>query len=399
VIVVSGGDLILPGRVVTEGSLVVDDGRIVAIETRRVDPAGAAIIDASDCYVAPGFIDVHVHGLHGHDSLDGDGAIARIAAWLPRYGVTAFCPTTVACPPESLAGVLRQVRQARVSPAPGSARVLPAHLESNFINPEYNGAQPAECLRTASDDRRNGVYSGRDVLDVISAHRPDVGIVTMAPELPGGIDLVRSLAAAGHRVALGHSGADHDMAIAAIDAGARHATHLFNRMAPMAHRAPGLAGAVLSREDVTVELICDGYHVHPSMCRIVVAAKGPDGVLAITDATAGAGLAPGSTARLGGNRIRVAERAAFLEDGTLAGSTLTMDRAFRNIVTSFGGTLVDAANLCSTSPARAERLWRAGRRRRSRPRRSRPRVPRATHVHRRARRGPGAVNLPARARV
>ena len=103
---------------------------------------------------------------------------------------------------------------------------------------------------------------------MIAACRPDVGIVTMAPELPGGIDLVRSLAAAGHRVALGHSGSDYDTAIAAIDAGARHATHLFNRMTPMTHRAPGLPGAVLAREEVTVELICDGHHVHPSMCRV-----------------------------------------------------------------------------------------------------------------------------------
>ena len=164
---------------------------------------------------------------------------------------------------------------------------------------------------------------------------------------------MRSLAAAGHRVSLGHSGSDYDTAIAAIDAGARHATHLFNRMTPMTHRAPGLPGAVLAREEVTVELICDGYHVHPSMCRVAVAAKGPDGVMAITDATSGAGLKPGSKARLGGRQIEVGEQAAFLEDGTLAGSTLTMDRAFRNIVTSFGGSLVDAALLCSTSPARA----------------------------------------------
>ena len=352
-IVVSGGDLILPGRVVSEGSLIIDGGRIVAIETSRVEPAGAAIIDASDCYVAPGFIDVHVHGLHGHDSLDGDGAVARIAALLPRYGVTAFCPTTVACAPDDLRSVLKQVREARVSPHRGSARVLPAHLESNFINPDYKGAQPLDCLRSAHDDRRDGFYAGRDVLDVISAHRPDVGIVTMAPELPGGIDLVRSLVAAGHRVALGHSGSDFETAIAAIDAGARHATHLFNRMTPMTHRAPGLPGAVLAREDVTVELICDGYHVHPSMCQVVTAAKGPEGVLAITDATAGAGLPPGSTAQLGRKRIMVEAQAAFLEDGTLAGSTLTMERAFRNIVTSFGGTLVDAARQCSTSPARA----------------------------------------------
>lgn len=352
-IVVSGGDLILPGRVISAGSLVIDAGRIVAVESRRIDPEGATVVDASDCFVAPGFIDVHVHGLHGHDTLDGEGAVARIAALLPRYGVTAFCPTTVACAPDDLRGVLHQVRQARVSPLTGSARVLPAHLESNFINPEYNGAQPGECLRTIADDSRDGFYSGRDVLDVIAACRPDVGIVTMAPELPGGLDLVRTLTTAGHRVALGHSGADYDTAIAAIEAGARHATHLFNRMTPMSHRAPGLPGAVLAREDVTVELICDGYHVHPSMCRVAVAAKGPEGVMAITDATAGAGLPSGSVARLGGRTIQVRAQAAFLEDGTLAGSTLTMDRAFRNVVNDVGGSLVDAAMLCSTSPARA----------------------------------------------
>jgi len=353
VIVVSGGDLILPGRVISAGSLVIDAGRIVAVESRRIDPEGATVVDASDCFVAPGFIDVHVHGLHGHDTLDGEGAVARIAALLPRYGVTAFCPTTVACAPDDLRGVLHQVRQARVSPLTGSARVLPAHLESNFINPEYSGAQPAECLRTVADDLGDGFYSRRDVLDVIAACRPDVGIVTMAPELPGGLDLVRTLTTAGHRVALGHSGADYDTAIAAIEAGARHATHLFNRMTPMSHRAPGLPGAVLAREDVTVELICDGYHVHPSMCRVAVAAKGPEGVMAITDATAGAGLPSGSVARLGGRTIQVRAQAAFLEDGTLAGSTLTMDRAFRNVVNDVGGSLVDAAMLCSTSPARA----------------------------------------------
>jgi len=353
VIVVSGGDLLLSGRVVGEGSLIIEGGRITAIEPRRVDPAGATIVDASDCYVAPGFIDVHVHGLHGHDTLDGEGAVANIAALLPRYGVTAFCPTTVACGPQDLRGVLQQVRQARVAPVAGSARVLPAHLESNFINPEYKGAQPADCLRQAAARPHEGVYSGRDVLDVIAACRPDVGIVTLAPELPGGIALVRILSSAGHRVSLGHSGSDYATAIDAIEAGARHATHLFNRMTPMTHRAPGLPGAVLAREEVTVELICDGYHVHPSMCRVAMAAKGSDGVMAITDATSGAGLTQGTKARLGGRQIEVGAQAAFLEDGTLAGSTLTMDKAFRNIVTSFGGSLVDAAMLCSTTPARA----------------------------------------------
>jgi N-acetylglucosamine-6-phosphate deacetylase len=361
-IVVRGGDLILPGRILSGGSVLVDDGRIVAIEDGAIEPAGASVVDARDCYVAPGFIDVHLHGLHGDDVLDGEGAVARVAAHLPRHGVTAFCPTSIACPPDVLRGFLRQVGEARLAP-PRGARVLPAHLESNFISPDFAGAQPASCLRLppgARDGEPDRAFTGRDVLDAIEAARPDVGIVTLAPELPGGLDLVRSLAAAGHRVSLGHSGADVDTAMAAIEAGARQATHLFNRMPPMSHRAPGLAGAVLASDEVTAELICDGHHVHPAACRVAIAAKGPAGVMAITDATAGAGLAAGATARLGGQPIHVRAEAAFLEDGTLAGSTLTMDRAFAALVARLGVSLADAALMCATTPARALGLTGVG---------------------------------------
>src|SRR6185312_804579 len=163
---------------------------------------------------------------------------------------------------------------------------------------------------------------------------------------------VATLVQSGHRVSLGHSGADYDTAVAAIEAGARHATHLFNRMTPMAHRAPGLVGAVLSREEVAAELICDGYHVHPAMCRMAIAAKGAQSVMAITDGTGASGLPIGSTARLGGRKIEARSEAAFLEDGTLAGSVLTMDRAFRTIVTRFGSSIVEASTMCSTTPAR-----------------------------------------------
>jgi N-acetylglucosamine-6-phosphate deacetylase len=352
VIVVSRGDIVLPDRVLTEGTILIDAGRIVAVESRPVDLTRATMIDATDCFVVPGFIDVHVHGIEGHDTLDGGDTVAQIASRLTRYGVTAFCPTTVACPPDDLRTFLLQVQRSRVEPVTGRARVLPAHLESNFISPEYRGAQPVSCLRTPISRGDNDVYSGRDVLDVIAASRPDVGIVTLAPELPGAIDLVKTLVAAGHRVSIGHSGADFDTAVAAIDAGARHATHLFNRMTPITHRAPGIAGAVLAREEVSAELICDGYHVHPGMCRVAIAAKGADGIFAITDGTAGSGMPVGATARLGGQTIHVRNEAAFLEEGTLAGSTLTMDRAFRAIVTSFGGALVDAATMCATTPAR-----------------------------------------------
>ena len=353
-LVLEGGDLVLPDRVM-RGSLVIQGGRIAAVEARdRVDSPRSDVIDARGCYVVPGFVDVHVHGVDGHDTLDEGEALARIAERLPRYGVTAFCPTTVACAPAALGRVLEQVHAARRGRSPGAARVLPAHLESNFINPDYAGAQPVACLRlplqagTAGSD----VFSGRDILDVIAASRSDVGIVTLAPELPGGIDLVRDLVAAGHRVSLGHSAADFDTAIAAIDAGARHATHLFNRMPPLSHRAPGLVGAVLARDDVAAELICDGFHVHPAVSRAAIAAKRVSKVMAITDGTAGSGLPSGSVVRLGGRSIVVRDEAAFLEDGTLAGSTVTMERVFRTIVTAFGQSVVNAAVMCSTTPAR-----------------------------------------------
>jgi len=355
VIVLARGDVVLPDRVLSEGTVIIDAGRIAVIEPGDVDMSGATRIDASDCYVVPGFIDVHVHGVEGLDTLDEGDAVGQIASRLPRYGVTAFCPTTVACPPGELRTFLDQVRDARVAAARGLARVLPAHLESNFISAEYRGAQPGSCLRTPDAGHamgNDGDFSAREILDAIAASRPDVGIVTLAPELPGGLDLVRSLVTAGHRVSLGHSGADFDTAVAAIEAGARHATHLFNRMTPMTHRAPGLVGAVLSREEIAAELICDAYHVHPAMCRLAIAAKGAEGVMAITDGTGASGLPVGAFARLGGRRIEARSEAAFLEEGTLAGSTLTMDRAFRTLITRCGSSVVEAATMCSTTPAR-----------------------------------------------
>jgi N-acetylglucosamine-6-phosphate deacetylase len=358
-IVLAGADLVLPDRVLSGASLVLDGHEIVDIDRRgRVAPDGAEIIDVAGGIVVPGFIDVHVHGVEGHDTLDGSDAVREIASRLPRYGVTSFCPTSVACGPRQLQAFCDQVRRARITGARG-ARVLPAHLESNFINPDYRGAQPEACLRLPAPDAAardaataNGDFSATDLLTVIGMARAEIAIVTIAPELPGGLDLVHSLVGAGHRVSLGHSGADFDTAIAAIEAGARHATHLFNRMTPLTHRAPGLAGAVLSRQDIAAELICDGFHVHPAMCRVAIAAKGVDRILAISDGTAGAGLAPGGSARLGGRPIQVRAEAAFLDDGTLAGSTLTMDRAFRNIVGMLGGSLIDAARMCATNPAR-----------------------------------------------
>jgi N-acetylglucosamine-6-phosphate deacetylase len=205
-------------------------------------------------------------------------------------------------------------------------------------------------------DRSEGqaeTYRGEDILDTIDSRPACTGIVTMAPELAGGLQLVRALRARGIRVSLGHSGATYEEAMAGIDAGARHATHLFNRMPALHHREPGLAGAVLERDEVDAEVICDGYHLHPSAARLALRVKSARHVLAITDGTAGSGLPVGSVTRLGGRPITVRDVAAFLDDGTLAGSTLTMARAFRNVVGQLGCSPVEAALMCATNPARA----------------------------------------------
>ncbi len=350
-----GGRLVLPDRILDGAALAIDDGRIVEIAA----DSGASGDDVSCAgrWILPGFIDGHIHGVDGTDVLGGAEAVARVAAALPRHGVTAFCPTTIACAPAALECFLTAVDAAVAARPAGAARVLGAHLESNFLNPDYNGAQPAACLRRPPQPgepvRHEGDFTGAAIVAVIDAHRPSVRLVTLAPELDRALDLIVRLVAAGHRVSLGHSAATFEQAEAAIAAGARHATHLFNRMPPLAHRAPGLAGAVLAHDEVTSEVICDGFHVHPAMARLAVRAKGVDGVLAITDATAGAGLPVGAMSVLGDQPIRVTERCAVLADGTLAGSILTMDGAFRVLVGAAGLGVVEAARICATTPARA----------------------------------------------
>ena len=178
--ILSGVDIVLPGRVLTGGTLVIDGDRIAEV----LDGSRAGGEDLSGHLVLPGFIDVHVHGLHGLDALDDANAVGAIARVLPRFGVTAFCPTSIACAPDDLSRMLSAIRSARSQPPSGS-RVLPAHLESNFINPEYKGAQPEECLRRPRETTRDGSFSGKDILDVIGGARGDVGILTIAPELDG----------------------------------------------------------------------------------------------------------------------------------------------------------------------------------------------------------------------
>jgi len=350
-IVLAGADVVLPDEIIPAGSLHIADGVIERIDRFSASGhAAATVIDLRGHTIVPGFVDVHVHGLEGIDVLDGPDAVMAVAARLPKYGVTGFCPTSIACPPERLKSFLEAVDRERNRAGTTAARVHGAHLESNFLNPDWNGAQPKTCLRLPFASGAD--FSGDDILSVIDHHRSAVAIVTVAPELTRGIELVRHLVKHGQRVSLGHTGATYDQATAAIEAGARHATHLFNRMSSITSRAPGVVGAVLESNAVTAEIICDGHHVHPSLVSTAIRIKSPSRMIAITDGTAAAGLPQGSRARLGDQTIIAGERTALLEDGTLAGSLLTMDGAFR-MLRGWGWTLPEVARMCATTPAEA----------------------------------------------
>ncbi len=300
-IVLANAHVVLPDRILSPGAVLLEGDRILDVvsEAPAASP-GDLRLDLQHQTIVPGFIDVHVHGVEGSDSLDGTGAIARIAAALPRYGVTAFCPTSVACDP----GALRDDAERRAFGTPRAAigvvaRAAGASREQLHQSRLSRGAAARSVCACPAVSAADGAFTGEAILDEIAAARPDVGIVTIAPEIDGALALIRSLCGFGHHVSLGHSGATYEQALAGIDAGARHATHLFNRMPPLGHRAPGLAGAVLEHDDVMAEIVCDGVHVHPSMVRVAVAAKSPSRIMAITDATSGAGLAPGARASLG----------------------------------------------------------------------------------------------------
>jgi len=366
-IVLSGAAIVLPDRILTPGTLVIDGDRIA--EIRAGGQNGTPSLPFHDHYIVPAFVDVHVHGVEGFDVMDGPGTIGRIAERLPRFGVAGFCPTTVACAPPLLEAVLSEVRTLRETRLARAARVLGAHLESNFVNPEYAGAQPLACLRsprvalTALQHRDRGAtgspanatidrFDAVAVLHQIERAAPDVSVLTLAPELDGAIELVEWLTARDVRVSMGHSAATYDEASAAIAAGVRRATHLFNRMPAFGHRSPGLVGAILQSDEVAAEIICDSVHVHPAVIRTAIAAKTPARMMAITDGTALAGLPAGSRARLGGQDIVSRADAAYRADGVLAGSTATMDRVFRTLVEEVGLSLVAAATMCATTPAR-----------------------------------------------
>ncbi|HMV85914.1 MAG TPA: N-acetylglucosamine-6-phosphate deacetylase [Blastocatellia bacterium] len=343
-----GGKIVTPQTIIENGTVLCEDGKVQFVGSARdAQPEpGSQIIDATGGVVMPGFIDTHFHGSGGDDVMaNGSEGIRRISRALLKFGTTGYLATTIAARHDELMKAIEDTRAAEAADnhTPEAAEVLGLHIEGPYINLKFKGAQPIAGIRDPNFDECRELFAAAD---------GRIKIMTMAPELPGAVELIRFLKANGAEASLGHSEADYDTALAAIDAGATRATHLYNAMSGVHHRKPGLASACLNEPGIQAELICDGVHVHPRMAQLAWHAKGREGLTLITDATAAQGVGDGRFT-LGDFQIEVRGPLCTLLDGvTIAGSVLTMNAAVGNAMAFTGMSLIDAAHTASLAPAR-----------------------------------------------
>ncbi|EGX60343.1 N-acetylglucosamine-6-phosphate deacetylase [Streptomyces zinciresistens K42] len=333
-LVLSGADVVLPSGTRTGGRVLVDGATIAAVV-----PENAAVVDLSGHYVVPGFVDLHNHG--GGGASFTSGTVEEVLKGIRTHrlhGTTTLVASTVTGDMDFLtrrAGLLSELAE--------QGDIAGIHFEGPFISPCRKGAHSEELLRDPDP---------RDVRALVDAARGHAAMVTLATELPGGIDSVRMLADRGVIAAVGHTDASYEQTVQAIDAGATVATHLFNAMPPLGHREPGPIAALLEDERVTVELINDGTHLHPAALELAFRHAGPDRVAFITDAMDAAGFGDGRY-MLGPLEVEVADGVARLvEGGSIAGSTLTLDRAFKRAVTVDRLPVQDAVAALSANPAK-----------------------------------------------
>jgi N-acetylglucosamine-6-phosphate deacetylase len=335
------GHILTPAGFV-RGTLGLADGRIASIEGDAVDEASARAGTAP--LLLPGFVDLHVHGGGGADTMDAGDAAGALARTHARHGTTSLLATTMTAPLDEIEAALRALAPAIAKRPAGSARLLGVHLEGPYISPDRLGAQPA-FARPPS------------LAEVLALHAiAPIRLVTLAPEVSGMLALIPTLVAAGMRVQIGHTAASYEQALAALHAGASGFTHLFNAMSGLHQRAPGAVGAALAHA-AQAELIPDLLHVHPGAIR--AALRAIPGLFCVSDATAAAGMPDGSY-RLGRQTVMKCLGGVRLADGTLAGSALTMDQALRNLV-AIGLPLAEASARTSRHAADYLRLPERGR--------------------------------------
>ena len=334
--IVGGGRVLTPNGVLDDGAVTTDGGFITLVDRRD----GVVDVDAGGGWIVPGYIDVQINGAHGIDVTTQPDRIDELGAALVQHGVTAFLPTVITCSERVRRAALAAWAARNPTGAP-AAVPLGLHIEGPMLSPARRGAHPAELLAAPS-------------ADLIDGWSPENGVLlaTVAPELPGAIAVIAELAARGVVVSIGHTDCSAADFAAARAAGARYVTHLFNAMRPFSHRDPGPIGAALADDDVVVGLICDGIHVDPIAVRFALRALGTARLNLVTDAIAALGVDTGAGAgRLGSVDVTIGADGVRNADGVLAGSTLSLDRAVRNLVAFSGCDVAAAVATVTSTPA------------------------------------------------
>lgn len=317
----------------------IEDGRIARLGTRAEIPIpeGAEHRDFPEAIIAPGYIDLHVHGGAGHDVMEAsDAALESISRHLAKTGVTSFCPTTVTASIDATLRAVEHLAQAIQKQSLPGAQAIGIHLEGPFISKAKCGVHPVADIREPSIELLERLWQ---------ASGATIKLITLAPELPGAVEFTKACLAKKIVVSLGHSDAETTATLACMEAGASHATHTFNAMRALDHREPGILGVVLSDDRVSADIIVDGIHVAPEMVKLFLRAKGSDKAVLITDAISATGMAPGRY-KLGGFDVDVEGDRCML-NGRLAGSVLRLDQAVRNLAT-FSGCGLDVGVRCAT---------------------------------------------------
>jgi N-acetylglucosamine-6-phosphate deacetylase len=348
-IVIHADRAFTPFEEISDAFVVVHGSKISAIGPRgKVElPRGVREINAGGRTIVPGFVDVHIHGAGGHDVMEGTReALEIITATIAAHGTTSLVATTVTASEketrDSVAGIAHFILNTSQYPTRElSAEMLGIHFEGPFISPARRGVHPAKWI----------VPPSRELLaQLLAEARGTALILTLAPELPGALELISAARQAGLVLSLGHTDATYEQAQAAIEAGASHAAHVYNAMRPFSHRGTGVIGAVLTSSKVSAELIADGVHVDEAAMRMLVELKTPERVILVSDGISATGM-PDGKYHLGMFEVKVSAGVARNAEGKLAGSTLTLDRALRNIV-ALGVPLLSAIQMVTANPAR-----------------------------------------------